>query len=417
MKRMSGSFVEDFLKDIFFATFGQSWRASCGRLSKFVPILTKFIPMPHDFRPSFWEQTTFLRPADVIVVGAGLTGLQAALELKKMSPKRDVLVVERAAVPRGASTRNAGFACFGGPTELLADEDAYGKEDCLSTVKQRYAGIRALEANFGGKGINWHQHGGYEIVDDPTTEALVRERLPALNALLREATGLRETWSIVPGHNGLFTLYNPLEAQLHPGKLVERLVRDGQAAGVRFLFGTQVLEVGKGRVETKSFGTLHGKEVLLTVNAFARELLPGDFPETIRPVRNQVLLSREIPGLPIKGCYHYHEGYVYFRNVGDNRLLIGGARHLAGETSETAAFGSNAVIARQLVKYLQDWYPELGLREEDFPWRWSGIIAQGDGKTPVLRRTEDGVLVAGRLAGMGVALSAALAARAAALLE
>lgn len=373
--------------------------------------------MPNTFRPSHWEQTTFLRPADVIVVGAGLTGLQAALGLKQENPSRDVLVVERASVPRGASTRNAGFACFGGPTELLADWEAYGDQDCLSTVRQRYAGIKALEANFGSKGISWHKHGGFEIIDDLETEQRVREKLPALNALLEAATGLKETWKIVPGHNGLFTLFNPLEAQLHPGMLVQQLVKDCQSAGVRFLFGVEVQEVGQGRVETTALGTLRATEVLLTVNAFARTLLPEDFPEAIRPVRNQVLLSKEIAGLPIQGCYHYHEGYVYFRNVGANRLLIGGARHLAGEASETADFGGNPAIVTQLVDHLKRWYPELQLREEDFPQRWSGIIAQGDGKTPVLRRTEDGVLVAGRLAGMGVALSAALAARAVALLQ
>ncbi len=369
------------------------------------------------FRPSYWEQTTFLRPADVIIVGAGLTGLQAALELKQQDPHRDVLVVERAAVPRGASTRNAGFACFGGPTELLADWDTYGPEDCLTTVRQRYAGIKKLEANFGGHGINWHKNGGYEIIDDPQTEAKVRDRLPELNALLAEATGLAETWSIVPGHNGLFTLFNPLEGQLHPGRLVQLLMQRCLEVGVRFMFGTKVVAIEKGRVVTESFGALQANEILLTVNAFARELLPEDFPENIRPVRNQVLLSREIPSLKIQGCYHYHEGYVYFRNVGANRLLIGGARHLAGAASETATFGANNAIADQLISYLAQWYPEMELTSPDFSQRWSGIIAQGDGKTPVLRRTEDGILVAGRLAGMGVALSAALAARAVALLR
>lgn len=373
--------------------------------------------MADEFRPSYWEQTTFLRSADVIIVGAGLTGLQAALALKKHHPQRDVLVVERAAVPRGASTRNAGFACFGGPTELLADWDAYGPEDCLTTVKQRFAGIQALETNFGHRPINWEKHGGYEVIDDPATEARVRARLPELNKLLEEATGLAATWSIVPGHNKLFTLYNPLEGQLHPGKLVQLLVSSCQAAGVRFMFGTKVTAISEGRVETAGFGPLRGKEILLTVNAFARELLPADFPDQIRPVRNQILLSRKLPELNIKGCYHYHEGYVYFRNVGQDRLLIGGARHLAGAFSETDVFGTNEAIEAQLVRYLQAWYPEMGLRVADFPHKWSGIIAQGDGKTPVLRRTETGVLVAGRLAGMGVALSAALAKRAVALLS
>lgn len=375
------------------------------------------------FRASHWEKTTFLRKADVLIVGAGLTGLQAALALKRRAPALNVLVVERSPVPRGASTRNAGFACFGGPTELLADLDAYGPESMVNTVRQRYAGIQALEENYAGRGIDWHKCGGFEIVEE-VAHTQVQGRLQELNDLLAEVTGRAETWSPVSPSNfiggetstisGIF--YNPMEAQLHPGKLVSLLLEDGHAAGVRFLFGATVVSVEEGRVEVEDFGPLKTKSVLLTVNAFAREFLPEDFPESIRPVRNQILLSRKIPNLKIEGCFHFHEGYVYFRNVGDDRLLIGGARHLAGATSEAAAFGANEAIATTLVTSLQSWFPEYDLTRADFPDAWSGIIAQGDGKEPVLRFARPNVLVAGRLAGMGVALSAALARQAADLL-
>jgi len=378
------------------------------------------------FRTSHWEKTTFLRQADVLIVGAGLTGLQAALELKRLRPSSDVLVVERSSLPRGASTRNAGFACFGGPTELLADLDAYGPESMVETVRQRYEGIRALEENYAGRGIDWYKLGGYEIVEEGAlrSTAEVQGRLRELNGLLAEVTGRAETWSAVPDSylylctqttiTGMF--HNPLEAQLHPGKLVSLLLSDCHAAGVRFLFGTTVTAVEEGRVEAEEFGTLRAEQILLTVNAFARKLLPKDFPERIRPVRNQVLLSRKISEFKIRGCFHFHEGYVYFRNVGEDRLLIGGARHLAGAVSETDAFGANETIAATLVEALGRWFPEYGLSREDFPEAWSGIIAQGDGKEPVLRHALPGVLVAGRLAGMGVALSAALGRRAANLL-
>lgn len=375
------------------------------------------------FRASHWEKTTFLREADVLIVGSGLTGLQAALELKRRNPRLDVLIIERAPLPRGASTRNAGFACFGGPTELLADLDAYGQESMVKTVQQRYEGIQALEENYANRGIDWSKLGGYEIVEK-AAHTQVQRRLKELNNLLAVVTGRAETWSPVSPSSfsgsetstisGVF--YNSLEAQLHPGKLVSVLLADCHAAGIRFLFGSTVLAVEEGRVEVEDFGSLKAEKILLTVNAFARELLPDDFPEAIRPVRNQVLLSQKIPNLKIKGCFHFHEGYVYFRNVGEDRLLIGGARHLAGTPSETDAFGANEVIADTLVNALQRWFPEYGLSRADFPDAWSGIIAQGDGKEPVLRYARPNVLVAGRLAGMGVALSAALARRAANLL-
>ncbi|MEO0735066.1 MAG: FAD-dependent oxidoreductase, partial [Bacteroidota bacterium] len=293
------------------------------------------------YRPSYWEQQTFLRPTDVLIIGAGLTGLQAARELKRRAPTLDVTLVERAPIPRGASTRNAGFACFGGPTELLADLDAYGEEATLATVRKRYAGIRALENNFAGRGIDWAKHGGYELVDVPEKVALVLQRLPELNRLLREVTGLPETWSVVkatPFSDDTLLLRNPLEGQLHPGKLVECLLEDLRTAGVRVLSGVAVMGVLGGAAagaRLAEYGFLRASRVLVTVNAFVRQLLPDEFSNEVRPVRNQVLLSRLLPGMPLAGCYHYHEGYVYFRNVGPRRLLIGGARHVAGAMSET----------------------------------------------------------------------------------
>ena len=216
-------------------------------------------------------------------------------------------------------------------------------------------------------------------------------------------------------------LHNRLEAQLHPGKLVSLLLEDCHRAGVRFLFGCEVDHVGADAgavlVEGAGWGRVGARKALVTVNAFARNLLPADFPESIRPVRNQILLSDPLPDFRLRGCYHYHEGYVYFRNVGKDRMLIGGARHRAGKASETDVFGPNGVPEAFLIEKLNEWLPERKWTDADFPTRWSGIIAQGDGKSPVLRYADDNVLVAGRLAGMGVALSAALASRAAKMIS
>jgi len=67
---------------------------------------------------SYWEQESFSF-YDHIVAGAGIVGLNVAIALKEQYPNARVLVLERSLLPTGASTRNAGFACMGSPTELL----------------------------------------------------------------------------------------------------------------------------------------------------------------------------------------------------------------------------------------------------------------------------------------------------------
>ena len=62
---------------------------------------------------SFWEEETYLKKVDYAVIGSGIVGLNAALQVKLLKPKASVLLIDRAPIPQGASTKNAGFACFG----------------------------------------------------------------------------------------------------------------------------------------------------------------------------------------------------------------------------------------------------------------------------------------------------------------
>ncbi len=70
---------------------------------------------------SYWEHKTWLSNIDYTIIGSGIVGLSCALQLRKNHPKSKVLVLEKGVPPQGASTKNAGFACFGNISEILAD--------------------------------------------------------------------------------------------------------------------------------------------------------------------------------------------------------------------------------------------------------------------------------------------------------
>ncbi len=130
---------------------------------------------------SVWEKESFFAPADIVIAGSGLAGLWSAYYLKKKSPSLRITIVERGLIPTGASTRNAGFACFGSLTELVADARQMGEDNMLELVEMRYKGIKRIRKTFGNAEIDYEKHGGYELftaspnlattAPDPSTQA------------------------------------------------------------------------------------------------------------------------------------------------------------------------------------------------------------------------------------------------------
>src|SRR6476619_7147643 len=97
---------------------------------------------------SIWEKETFFAPQDVVIAGSGFVGLWSALHLKKKHPQLKVTILERGLIPTGASTRNAGFACFGSLTELMYDIATMGVEKTLALVSMRYKGLERIQKYF-----------------------------------------------------------------------------------------------------------------------------------------------------------------------------------------------------------------------------------------------------------------------------
>ncbi|HYC28757.1 MAG TPA: FAD-dependent oxidoreductase, partial [Chitinophagaceae bacterium] len=136
---------------------------------------------------SVWEKESFYRPADVIIISSGFAGLWTALELKKKKSKLNIVIVDRGIMPTGASTRNAGFSCFGSVTELLYDAKTFGEEKMLRLATLRYAGLRHIRETFKAKEIDYEQNGGYELIEENSSydEHSLKHDVKALNKILR----------------------------------------------------------------------------------------------------------------------------------------------------------------------------------------------------------------------------------------
>ena len=97
---------------------------------------------------SFWEHHGWLKERNIVIVGAGFVGLSAAVESRKRFPDARITILEASPLNGGGSTKNAGFACFGSPSELLEDFRTMGVEKTLELVKKRYEGIESLKNSF-----------------------------------------------------------------------------------------------------------------------------------------------------------------------------------------------------------------------------------------------------------------------------
>ena len=111
---------------------------------------------------SIWEKESFFAPADIVIAGSGLVGLWSAYYLKKAAPSLSITIIERGIIPTGASTRNAGFACFGSLTELMADAQQMGEDKMLELVEMRCKGLKRIGKTFGDKKIGYERYGGHE---------------------------------------------------------------------------------------------------------------------------------------------------------------------------------------------------------------------------------------------------------------
>lgn len=363
---------------------------------------------------SYWEKSSFYAHKDVIIVGAGLQGLWTAYELKKQRPSLKILIVERGPVTHGASTRNAGFSCFGSPTELLHNARLNGEDSMLYSVENLFKGIQKIQRVFAYAVIDYAACGGYECLDNKLHDITeIYDRLQGLNKLIKPITGTGNTFIRsdeklaifgLKGFDGL--VENTLEGSLHSGKLIQALMQRVEQMGVELLTGIEIMHAEPGKqVELHSAQgiTFTASKAIFCVNAFTSNFFPQLH---VKPGRGQVLITSPIEGLKLNGTFHYDEGFYYFRNVG-NRILLGGGRNKAFEEETVTTLTTSTTIQSVLEEFLDKHFTvSTPLTIEQ---RWSGIMGFTQNKLPLLEQVYDNVWSVVACNGLGVALTPVMA--------
>ena len=361
---------------------------------------------------SYWEIKSWLTNVDFTIVGSGIVGLNCAIQLKNRFPEAKILILEKGILPQGASTKNAGFACFGSLSELIEDLKTHSEKEVFNLVKQRVKGLRLLRQTLGDDNIDYQEFGGYELftkVDEALYEECLQHR-GAINQLLKPIFNA-DVFSLKEGGFGFQNIqpkqgFNKFEGQIDTGKMMDSIINMALQKGIKILNATTVggfsEDTDSVKVKTNRFEFSTSK-LLIATNGFASKLLDKNLnlDYRVKPARAQVLITEPIKDIKIKGTFHLEKGYYYFRNI-DNRILFGGGRNLDFKTEETTKLVQTELVKNKLEELLKTTIlPKQDIKVDQY---WSGIMGVGSQKKPIVKQLSNNVFCGVRLGGMGVAI-------------
>lgn len=360
---------------------------------------------------SHWEYDRYFKKNDIVIIGAGIVGLNTAIALKTKNRKLNILIVERGFLPYGASTRNAGFACIGSASEILDDISMMEEDEVFKIVEKRWLGLQKLRSIVGDKNMNFKPYGGYELFTQNNSQLFesCAQQLTYLNKNLFSIVGKKNTFELNTESIKTFQfkgvkqlIKNKVEGQIDTGKMMDALINISKILGIKIITGLNIKSLNDDgdsvKITTSENFDLMAKKVIVCTNGFAKDLLPS---LAVEPARAQVFVTKPIKKLALKGSFHYDKGYYYFRNIG-NRILLGGGRNLDFKTENTSEMELTSLVQNQLLHLLKTVI--IPNQEFEIERAWSGIMGIGATKKPIIKSISKHLFCAVRMGGMGIAI-------------
>ncbi|WP_111414611.1 NAD(P)/FAD-dependent oxidoreductase [Billgrantia lactosivorans] len=343
--------------------------------------------------------------SEVCVVGAGFTGISAALHLAEQG--REVVVLEAARVGFGASGRNGGQIVNSYSRDMDVIEARYGAETARALGDMAFEGNRIIRDRIG------HYRIACDLKDGNLFAACNRKQLEGLreHKALWERYGHRELELLegeayrreVGSERYVGALVDHSGGHLHPLNLVL-----GEAAAFESLGGTvhersPVTEIRHG--ETVTLRTPHGsvraRRVVMAGNAYLQGILP-ELESRSMPCGTQIITTEPLPeplqreliphDMAVEDCNYLLD---YYRFTADGRLLYGGGVNYGGQDPADIA----AVIRPKMLKT----FPQLD--EVRIDYAWSGNFLMTLSRLPQFGRLNGNVYYAQGYSGHGVTCS------------
>lgn len=344
---------------------------------------------------------------DVAIIGAGFTGLSAALTLARAG--RGVAVLEAGRPGEGASSRNGGMIGSGHRVGFAQASKTYGVELARDLLKE---GLNALAYTSGlieaeGIDCDYRRCGRFRGAWLPAHyEAMGAEietlrREVGLEAHLVPKAEVAREVSVRHYHGGCVF---PSHGGLHPAKFHSGLLALAERAGAQ-VFGrapvTAIEAKGTGKRLVTPRGSLTAGEVIVATNGYTRPGTPYFSPRIV-PVASFLIATEEIGENRVRALIpggrmivETRARHCYYRASPDGRRILLGARPALRDVDTR----KTAPVMRRL---LEDLFPDL--KGVGISHAWSGLTGMSRDHLPHLGRHE-GLWYALGYSGSGVAMA------------
>lgn len=340
--------------------------------------------------PPVWPRLDGDRAAQTVIIGAGYTGLNCALELAETGADPASITLLDARQPGwGASGRNGGFACMGGSKLGYAGHvKRFGEAETLNYYREQMASVESVRENLARYSIDADIHSD--------GETLCAHRAGQVDGLMAEKAAMREQLGIeaqfiegkaLAGH-GLASpefhaaLTTPVGFALNPMKYVAGLARAAGAAGIAAFGDTPALELrregNRWKIATPG-GMVSATNLVIATNGYSSEDVPGWLAGRLLPVLTNIMVTRPLSAAELADqgwtshqmCYDTRTSLHYFHLLpaaaGEDgpRMLFG----MRGGTnaSQASQMAMKKRIRRDFDRFFPAWQ---GVETTHF---WSGL--------------------------------------------
>jgi gamma-glutamylputrescine oxidase len=338
-------------------------------------------------RHSYYAATAPLAPAhpplpagehscDVAVVGGGLAGLSAAIELRQRG--FSVTLLEARELGHGASGRNGGQAIYGLACDITTIEDQLGRDAAQQVFAMSIEALDLLRERITRFAIDCDWRDGFLGVAVNARKArALRDEADLLAARYGHTLRWIERAELprwIASPRPVAAVHDPRSAHLHPLKYTRGLARAAAALGAALHEHSLVQSLTPGtegvQLRTDSGGVLRARHVLLAGNVYLQALAPDLAPTLsarIMPVGTYIVCSQPLaPELAASlipcGAAVCDNNFVldYFRTTFDHRMLYGGRVSYSTRTPMD--------LAGSMTRRMQATFPQLGNVQADYAW-------------------------------------------------